>query len=140
MLMQVGAQVIGNDAAITFAASHGNFELNVMMPVIAHNLLESISLLAHGAQVFARRCVAGLQANRARCESEIEQSLAIGTALAPLIGYDKAAEIAKKAHETGKTVREVAREMAGLEERVLEKVLDPLSQAGFRCKEGRGPK
>jgi fumarate hydratase class II len=82
MLMQVGAQVVGNDAAITFAASHGNFELNVMMPVIAHNLLQSIALLAHGAQVFARRCVAGLQANRARCEGGIEQSLAMCTALA----------------------------------------------------------
>jgi fumarate hydratase, class II len=128
MLMQVVAQVIGNDAAITFAASHGNFELNVMMPVIAHNLLQSISLLAHGAQVFSRRCVAGLQANRMRCEGGIEQSLAMCTALAPLIGYDKAAEIAKKAHQSGKTVREVAREISGLEQAVLEKALDPVKQ------------
>ncbi len=128
MLMQVGAQVIGNDAAITFAASHGNFELNVMMPVIAHNLLQSVSLLAHGAQTFARRCVSGLQANRERCEGTIEQSLAMCTVLAPLIGYDKAAEIAKRAHETGRTVREIAREMSGLEEGALVKRLDPATQ------------
>jgi fumarate hydratase class II len=128
MLMQVGAQVIGNDAAITFAASHGNFELNVMMPIIAHNLLQSINLLAHGAQVFSRRCVAGLQANRVRCVGAIEQSLAMCTALAPLIGYDKAAEIAKKAHQSGKTVTEIAREMSGLDEEVLAKVLDPINQ------------
>ena len=130
MLMQVGAQVIGNDAASTFAASHGNFELNVMMPVIAHNLLQSISLMANGAQVFARRCIVGLKANRERCESDIEQSLAMCTALAPLIGYDKAAEIAKKAHQTGKTVREVALESSGLDPSVLEKALDPRAQVG----------
>jgi fumarate hydratase class II len=125
MLMQVSAQVIGNDAAITVAATHGNFELNVMMPVIAHNLLQSISLLAHGAQIFARRCVSGLEANRSRCEGEIEQSLAMCTALAPLIGYDKAAEIAKNAHQTSRTVREVAAELSGLSADVLAKALDP---------------
>ena len=130
MLMQVGAQVVGNDTSVTFAASHGNFELNVMMPVIAHNLLQSISLLANGSQVFARRCVAGLEANRERCESEVEQSLAMCTSLAPLIGYDKAAEIAKKAHQTGRTVREVAIEMSGLTPVQLNKALDPKTQVG----------
>ena len=128
MLMQVAAQVVGNDAAITLAASHGNFELNVMMPVIAHNLLESIRLLANGAAVFARRAVAGLQADREHCEAGVERSLAMGTSLAPLIGYDKAAEIAKEAHRTGKTVRQVAQEKSGLDERTLNKALDPWGQ------------
>jgi fumarate hydratase class II len=98
------------------------------MPVIAYNLLQSISLLANGAQVFARRCVAGLQAKRARCEGGLEQSLAMCTALAPLIGYDKAAEIAKKAHQTGKTVREVAIESSGLDAATLDKALNATGQ------------
>ncbi len=130
MLMQVGAQVIGNDAAITFAAGQGNFELNVMMPVIAHNILQSISLLARGAQVFARRCVSGLEANVERCRAETEQSLALGTALAPLIGYDQATEIAKRANQTGKTVREIAEEISGLSRPILDKALNSLTQAG----------
>jgi fumarate hydratase, class II len=130
MLMQVSAQVVGNDGAITFAASHGNFELNVMMPVIAHNLLESIAILATGAATFARRCVAGLQANREKCESGVEQSLAMCTSLAPLIGYDKAAEIAKTAYTTGRTVREVAEEASGLNSATLSRALDPWKQLG----------
>jgi fumarate hydratase, class II len=128
MLMQVCAQVIGNDTAITVSATHGNFELNVMMPVIAHNLLQSISLLATGSEIFTRRCIEGLQADRAKCESNIEQSLAMCTALAPLLGYDKAADIAKKAYATNRTVREVARELSGLDEATLSKALDPFSQ------------
>ncbi|MGN6386900.1 MAG: class II fumarate hydratase [Verrucomicrobiota bacterium] len=130
MLMQVAAQVIGNDQAITVSATHGNFELNVMMPVIARNLLESISLLASGSRVFARRCIKGLEAVRSRCEGNIEQSMAMATALAPLIGYDKAAEIAKKSHQSGRTVREVAREISGLTESVLNDALDPRRQTG----------
>jgi fumarate hydratase class II len=130
MLMQVSAQVIGNDQAITISATHGNFELNVMMPVIARNLLESISLLASGSRVFARRCIKGLEAVRSRCEGNIEQSMAMATALAPLIGYDKAAEIAKKAHQSRRTVREVAREISGLSESVLNEALDPRRQTG----------
>jgi len=126
MLMQVSAQVIGNDAAITFAASHGNFELNTMMPVMAYNILQSIELLAHAALTFAVRAVAGLGANKEHCESGIERSLAMCTSLAPLIGYDKAAEIAKVAHETGRNVREVARELSGLDEATLTRALDPL--------------
>jgi fumarate hydratase class II len=130
MLMQVCAQVIGNDGAITVAAIHGNFELNVMMPVIAHNLLQSISLLSHGGRIFARRCVAGLTADAEHCAAGVERSLAMCTALAPLIGYDRAAEIAKEAHATGRTVREVAAERAGLERAVLDKALDPIRQVG----------
>lgn len=130
MLMQVCAQVIGNDTTITVSATHGNFELNVMMPVIARNLLESISLLGAGTEIFLKKCVMGLVANAARCERNIEESLAMGTALAPVIGYDKAAEIAKEAHRSARTVREVAREQAGLGEGDLRKVLDPERQAG----------
>src|SRR4051812_22662298 len=128
MLMQVAAQVVGNDATIVLAATHGNFELNVMMPVMAYNLLQSISLLAHGSSVFARRCVEGLEAETRKCEESIEQSLAMCTALAPLIGYDKAAQIAKTAHQTGRTIREVAKEMSGLDQATLDKALDPRSQ------------
>ncbi len=130
MLLQVCAQVIGNDAAITFGGSFGNFELNVMMPLIAHNLLQSIELVANGAQSFARRCVAGLQADSERCQSELEQSLAMVTALAPKIGYDAAADAAKRAYETKRTVREVARERSGLSEAELNQLLDPSRQAG----------
>ena len=128
MLIQVSAQVMGNDAVITFGGSFGNFELNVMMPVIAYNLLQSISLLTNGARVFARRCVAGLEADTEKCEANIEKSLAMCTALAPVIGYDKAAKIAKKAFETNRTVREVAIELSGLEPDVLEALLDPKKQ------------
>jgi fumarate hydratase, class II len=130
MLIQVGAQVIGNDAAITFGGTFGNFELNTMMPVIAYNLLQSIELLANGARVFARRCVAGLKADAERCAATIERSLAMSTALAPAIGYDKAAKIAKVAHETGRTVREVAYELSGLPKDKVNELLDPRKQTG----------
>lgn len=130
MLMQVCAQVVGNDTAIAFAASHGNFDLNVMMPVMAHNLLQSISILSTGANTFATRAVAGLEANREHCAGGIERSLAMCTSLAPLIGYDKAAEIAKLAHKTGRNVRDVAREISGLDESTLTRALDPLNQVG----------
>jgi fumarate hydratase, class II len=128
MLIQVGAQVIGNDAAIAFGGAFGNFELNVMMPVIAHNLLQSIELLTNGARVFARRCVTGLEADVAKCEGNIENSLAMCTALAPVIGYDKAAKIAKVAYETGKTIRQVASETSGLDKGKLDQLLDARSQ------------
>src|SRR5688572_11264408 len=130
MLMQVCAQVVGNDTAITFAASHGNFDLNVMMPVMVHNLLQSISILSAGTQTFATRAVAGLEADREHCQMGIERSLAMCTALAPLIGYDKAAEIAKVAHKNGRNVREVAKEVSGLDAATLNRALDPLNQVG----------
>jgi fumarate hydratase class II len=128
MVIQVGAQVIGNDATITFAGTFGNFELNTMLPVTAYNLLQAIDLLASATRVFARRCVAGLEANAAKCEANIEQSLAMSTALVPDIGYDKAAKIAKAAYESGWTVRAVAAEMSGLDKRKLDELLDPKSQ------------
>jgi fumarate hydratase class II len=108
MLIQVCAQVIGNDTAIMLGARDSVFELNVMMPVIAHNLLESIRLLSAAVRAFTARCVAGLEADEKRCAQMIEQSLALCTSLAPVIGYDQAAAIAKEAFTTGKTVREVA--------------------------------
>jgi fumarate hydratase class II len=126
MLIQICGQVIGNDGAITFGGTFGNFELNVMMPLIAHNLLRSIELLTRGAVVFSRRCVVGIEANVEKCQSDIERSLAMCTPLATVIGYDKAAQIAKIAHESNRTVREVAREMSGLTGAQLDELLDPI--------------
>jgi fumarate hydratase class II len=128
MLIQVGAQVIGHDAAITFAGASGNLELNVMMPVLAYNLLQSIELLSNGSRVFARRCVAGLEAEREKCEINLERSLAMCTVLAPVIGYDRAAKIAKLAYESNRTVREVALEISGLTKTQLDDLLDPAAQ------------
>jgi len=126
MVLQVAAQIIGNDATIAWGGAIGStFELNVMMPVMAYNLLQSIELLARAAQVFAERCVAGIEANRQRCEGLVEQSLALCTSLAPLIGYDKAADIAKESFKTGKTVRQIAQERKVLQDAELKKALDP---------------
>ena len=127
-LMMIAAQVMGNDTTILICGQHGNFELNVMMPVLAHNLLESVELLARGARNFQEKLVAGLEADRERCEGLVEHSLAMVTALAPRIGYDRAAQLAKKAYETGKTIREVARQEGVLPEDELERLLDPESQ------------
>jgi fumarate hydratase class II len=125
MVLQVAAQVIGNDATIAWSGGFGGtFELNVMMPVMAYNLLQSIELLARAARVFADRCAAGLAANRERCESLLEQSLAMCTSLAPKIGYDAAADIAKESFKTGKTVRQVAAERKVLGDKELEQALD----------------
>ena len=127
MVIQVAAQVIGQDVALTLGARDSIFELNIMMPLMAHNLLESIRLLSAAARVFADRCVADLEANTERCEELIEQSLAMCTSLAPLIGYDQAAAIAKEAFATGKTVRQVALDKKALSEAELNNALDPRS-------------
>lgn len=126
MALMVAAQVIGNDATIAVAASGlgSTFELNVMMPVMAYNLLQSIELLSTAARVFADRTVAGIEANRERCESLVEQSLAMCTSLAPIIGYDQAAEVAKESFKTGKTVREVAIEKKLIDPAALDKAMD----------------
>jgi fumarate hydratase class II len=125
MVLQVAAQVIGNDATVAWGGAMGStFELNVMMPVIAYNVLQSIELLTRAAKVFADRCVAGLEANAGRCESLVEQSLAMCTSLAPLIGYDKAADAAKESFKTGKTIRQIASEKKLLPEAELKKALD----------------
>jgi len=122
---QVAAQVIGNDLTITIGGQFGNFELNVMMPVKGHNLLQSINLLSSASRIFADKCIVGIKADKKRCEEMIEKSLAMCTVLAPIIGYDAAAKIAKEAYETGKTVRQVALEKKILPEDELNKVLDP---------------
>ncbi len=124
-LLQVCAQVIGNEATIAVAGMSGNFELNVMMPVMVRNLLESITLLARAVDLFTERCVKGIEANEERCAEMIEKSLAMGTALSPKIGYLKAAEIVKEAFVSGKTVREVAREKEILPAAELDRLLDP---------------
>jgi fumarate hydratase, class II len=126
-MMMVCAQVFGNDAAITWAGANGNFELNVMMPVMAYDLLESIRLLSNVIDVFCEKCVTGIKANKARCEELVELSMAMVTALAPKIGYDRAAEIAKESVQTGKTVRELCREKKVLSEEELDPALDPIS-------------
>jgi fumarate hydratase, class II len=126
-MMMVCAQVFGNDAAITWAGANGNFELNVMMPVMTYDLLESIRLLSNAVDVFCEKCVTGIKANKARCEELVELSMAMVTALAPKIGYDRAAEIAKESVQTGKTVRELCREKKVLSEKELDTALDPIS-------------
>ncbi|HET8912784.1 MAG TPA: class II fumarate hydratase [Ktedonobacteraceae bacterium] len=120
------AQVIGNHTTITVAGQSGNFEINVMMPVAAYNLLQSISLLAAVSKNFNEQCIKGIQATSKGPEM-VERGLAICTSLAPVIGYDAAASISKEAHKTGKTVREVAREKTSLSEADLDRILDPAS-------------
>ncbi|HWD68983.1 MAG TPA: class II fumarate hydratase [Solirubrobacteraceae bacterium] len=121
--LQVAAQVIGNDAAVTLAGSQGNFELNVRVPLIARNLLESISLLAATARVLNDKCVAGIEANLPGCERSAESTLAAATALNPYIGYDKAAEIVKEAASSGRMLREVAYEK-GVDEDTYNRAMD----------------
>jgi fumarate hydratase class II len=126
-LVQVCAQVIGNDSAITLGGLGGHLELNMMMPLIAHNLLQSIRLLANSARNFSQRCIEGLKADQERCEEMIEKSLALVTALAPRIGYNEAARIARKAHENRKTIRQVLEEEKLFNKKELQHLLDPRS-------------
>jgi fumarate hydratase class II len=123
VVTQVSAQVIGNDAAITVGGMQGHFELNVFVPLLARNLLDSIRLLASASRLFAEKCVDGIEANRETCERYAELTLSAATALNPYIGYDKATEIVKEAAGSGKSLREVAREQ-GVEESVLDEALD----------------
>jgi len=128
---QVCAQVMGNDLTVALGGQSGNFELNVMLPVIAYNLLQSTSLLAATAANLTDRCIAGLRAT-GRGPELVEQGLMLATALAPVIGYDAAAEISKEAYRTGKTIREVARERTDLSEEELERLLDARKMTGDR--------
>jgi fumarate hydratase, class II len=123
VVTQVAAQVIGNDQAIAIGGMQGHFELNVFVPLLARNLLDSIRLLGAASRLFAEKCVDGIVANRETCERYAELTLSAATALNPYIGYDKAAEIVKEAAATGRSLREVAREV-GVEERVLDEALD----------------
>ena len=124
-VLQVAAHVVGCDATITLCGQAGNFELNVMMPIMALRLLESITFSARVTEAFTEKCIVGIEANKERCEELIEKSLAMVTAMAPVIGYDAAAKIAKESFTTGKTVREVALEHNVLPPEKLSKVLDP---------------
>ena len=126
-MMMVCSEVIGNDACITWAGANGNFELNVMMPVMAHNILESIRLLGNACEIFTEKCVRGIVANEERCRELVELSMAMVTSLAPKIGYDRAAEIAKESAKTGRTVREICRERNLLPAAELEAALDPVA-------------
>ena len=123
-VIQVAAQVVGNDAAVALAGAGGYFELNTMMPLAAYNLLQSVSLLAASARNFAEQCVAGITATDTG-PAMVEKGLMLGTALAPSIGYDAAAGIAKKAAETGRTIREIARADTALSEAELDALLNP---------------
>jgi fumarate hydratase class II len=123
VVTQVAAQVIGNDAAITVGGMQGHFELNVFVPLLARNILDSVTLLASACRLFADKCVDGIEANRETCERYAELTLSAATALNPYVGYDRATEIVKEAAASGRSLREVAREK-GVEESILDEALD----------------
>ena len=123
VVTQVSAQVIGNDAAITVGGLQGHFELNVFVPLLARNLLDSIKLLSSACRLLDEKCVSGIEANREQCERYAELTLSAATALNPYIGYDKASEIVKEAASSGRSLREVARE-AGVDDATLDAALD----------------
>ncbi len=132
-LTMVAARVFGNQTTVTFCGANGQFELNTFMPLLGQTVLESIRLLASASTVFAEKCVDGITANKARCEELIEQSLSMVTSLVPLIGYEKAAAIAKESIKTGRTVRQLCEEKIselGITEHQLEQALDPATMAG----------
>ena len=126
-LIQVTSQVVGYDSAIALGGMGGVFELNLMLPLIGSNILESINILSNGMKMFREKLLNDLTANKNKCNGYIEDSLAMCTSLAPIIGYDKAASIAKKAFKNDKTVREVCIEDKILSNEELEKILDPFS-------------
>ena len=134
MMMQVAAQVVGNDVAIAWGGANGNFELNVMMPMIAHNLLESAGILANGCDAFRERCVDGLEANEKRAQELVEKNAIIVTALNPHIGYDNGAKIAKEAVATGRSVRELVLEAGLMTGDELDDALDikKMTEGGLR--------
>ncbi len=125
VMMMAAAQVTGNDVAITIANQQGNFELNIMLPVIAHNLLQSITILANASRLLADHAIAGFVVNRERIAGLVERNPILVTALNPVIGYDKAAQIAKKAYAEGRSLKEVAAEMTDLSREELDRLLDP---------------
>ncbi|WP_307781126.1 class II fumarate hydratase [Rhabdothermincola sediminis] len=124
---QVAVQVIGNDAAVAFAGSQGNFELNVYMPMMARNLIESIRLLANVSELFAKRCIEGIRANGDRLRQYAEASPSIGTALNPYIGYERAAEVIKESVRTGRSIREIVRERGLMTDEELDRALDVMA-------------
>jgi fumarate hydratase class II len=125
-LMQAATWAIGNDAAVAMAgASGGQFQLNIMMPMMGHGVVQSVVLLAKAVDAFVDFCAADMQANVKQCEAMVEQSLSMVTSLNPYIGYERAAALAKEAFKTGKTIRELCREQKVLPEAELARVLDP---------------
>ena len=126
MLNMVCFQVMGNDTTISYAAHASQLELNVMMPVVAYNLLFSIEILSNGIKAFTERCIRGIKANEERCREYAESTLALATALNPIIGYAAAAEVSKEAHRTGKKVKEVVVEKGILSAKEADRILDPL--------------
>ncbi len=127
---QVAAQVMGNDTTIMVGGGADNFELNVMIPVMTYNLLQSIDIMARVSHIFVDRCITGIQANRERCRAYAERSPALATALAPIIGYDKAAEIAKNALVKNKTIRDLVVEEGLMDAEEADRVLDPAKLTG----------
>jgi fumarate hydratase class II len=123
-VLQVTAQVVGNDAAITMGGLGGNLELNTMLPLITHNLLQSIQLLSAASRVFAEKCIDGIRANLERCASALEESLALSTHLVPALGYDRAAALAKEAYRTGRTIRQVALEVGMIPKEQINRIFD----------------
>jgi fumarate hydratase class II len=123
VVTQVAAQVVGNDQAIAIGGMQGHFELNVFVPLMARNLLESIRLLAAACRLLADKCVDGIEANREQCERYAELTLSASAALNPYIGYDRVGEIVKESAASGRSLREVARE-AGVDEKMLDEALD----------------
>ena len=124
MMMQVSAQVIGNDTAITFSAANGNFELNTMLPIMAHNILESISILTSGAEAFTEKLIIGLEANTEKLDENIQKNSILVTALVPKLGYDVSAEIAKEAIATNSTIKKVLLDRDLLSEQEIDELLD----------------
>jgi fumarate hydratase class II len=129
-LLMVCAQVIGYDAAISWGAAAGAFELNTMMPVITYDVLTSLELLASASRNFADQCIQGLEANVTRLRDSLERSLALATALTPEIGYERAAALAKVAFSSGRTIREVAEAQSGIPQEKLAELLDPMNMLG----------
>jgi fumarate hydratase class II len=136
----IAAQVMGLDAAIAIAGQSGNFQLNVMLPLVANNLLTAIHLLANGSRALAQQCIAGIEPNAAKLDETLARNPILATALNPVIGYEKAAAIAKRAYAEGRPVFEVALEMSGLEEEELRRLLDPaaLTRGGLHGGGGGG--
>ncbi|HWI77483.1 MAG TPA: lyase family protein, partial [Sphingomicrobium sp.] len=130
MLTMVGAQVMGNHVAVTIGGLQGHLELNVFKPLIGANVIRSINLLATGMDSFCKRCLEGLEPDVKRIEQLMNESLMLVTALAPEIGYDKAAEIAKHAHKTGKTLKEAGLELGHIDEATFDRVVKPETMVG----------
>ena len=130
----VGAQVIGNDSAITIAGQSGNFQLNVMLPVVAHNLIQSISILSNAMKVMAEKAICGFTVNEENIKEMLDRNPILVTALNSVIGYELGAKIAKKAYQEGRAVKDVAVELTDLSEADLDRLLDPkdLTKGGIK--------